>query len=234
MTRFFPDLPTRFGILPRRGDGSEIRWFEAEPTYVLHWINAYEDGDEIVLDGFFQANPSPEPRTDRGIMYNLLRYLDLHEMQSYAHRWRFNLANGECREEHLSDRVMEFGMINGRFGGRPYRYSFNALPAKGWFGFEGFVRQDMQTGREDVVQLPEGVYASETVMAPRVGATAEDDGYVLTFTMDLNRDRSECLVFDAAHPLDGPVARISLPERICSGTHAFWHAAKVGGEMEVA
>ena len=43
-----------------RGAGrpSDIRWFEADPTYVLHFVNAYEEGDEIVLDGFFQGDPS--------------------------------------------------------------------------------------------------------------------------------------------------------------------------------
>ncbi len=74
----------------------------------------------------------------------------------------------------------------------------------------------------EVVRLAEGVYASETVMAPRVGSTAEDDGYLITFTMDMNEDRSECLILNAASPSDEPVARISLPERMSSGTHAFW------------
>lgn len=222
-TRYFPELPTRFGILPRRGQGSEIRWFEAAPTYVLHWINAFEEGDEIVLDGFFQSNPAPKPQPEKGLNFNLFRFLDLHEMEARAHRWRFNLRTGACREERLSDRIMEFGMINGRFGGRPYRYSFNALPCRGWFGFEGFVRQDVQTGEEVAVKLPEGVFASETVMAPRDGAQSEDDGYVLTYTMDMNRDRSDCWIFDAANPAEGPLAKVALPERICSGTHAFWH-----------
>ena len=154
----------------------------------------------------------------------MLRFLDLHTMGAHAHRWRFDMKTGACREERLSDRVMEFGMINGRYGGRRNRYSYNALPAKGWLGFEGLVKQDLETGREDVVELPEGVYASETVMAPRIGSTAEDDGYLVTFTMDLNADRSECLVLDAANPKDAPVARIRLPERMSCGTHAFWHA----------
>ena len=44
---------------------------------MLHWINAYEDGDEIVLDGFFQHNPSPTPRPGEGFEANLFRYLDL-------------------------------------------------------------------------------------------------------------------------------------------------------------
>ena len=48
----FHRLPSRFAIVPRRGQPEDIVWFEAEPAYVLHWINAYEQGDEIILDGY--------------------------------------------------------------------------------------------------------------------------------------------------------------------------------------
>ena len=115
-------------------------------------------------------------------------------------------------------------MINGRYGGRPYRYSYSALPVEGWFGFRGIVKYDHLNGTEQVVTLPEGVFASETVMAPRIGSQAEDDGYLITITMDLNRDCSECWIIDAAQPAAGPLARVALPERVSSGTHAFWHA----------
>jgi len=40
------DLPTRFAVIPRYGKPEEIRWFEASPTYVLHYVNAWEDGDK--------------------------------------------------------------------------------------------------------------------------------------------------------------------------------------------
>jgi carotenoid cleavage dioxygenase len=63
------------------------------------------------------------------------------------------------------------------------------------------------------------------VFAPRPSPRSEDDGYLLTFTMDVINDSSECLIFDAQNVNDGPVARIQLPERICSGTHATWAAA---------
>ena len=54
-----------------------IRWFEADPTYVLHWVNAYEDGDEIVLDGFFQDDPRPARDGATGSLYErMFRYLD--------------------------------------------------------------------------------------------------------------------------------------------------------------
>ncbi|MFP6627227.1 MAG: carotenoid oxygenase family protein [Deltaproteobacteria bacterium] len=222
LPRFFPELPTRFGIIPRKGATEEIRWFEAAPTYVLHWINAFEDGDSIVLDGFFQENPAPKPLRGIGFEKNLFRFLDTHTMRTRLHRWRFNLTTGETHEEQLSERTMEFGMINDRYRGRRYRYSYNALPVEGWFGLEGVVKHDLESGTEEVYQLPEGVFASETAMAPRSGGQSEDDGYLITFTTDVGRDRSECLILDAANPAAGPIARISLPERLSCGTHACW------------
>ena len=61
-------------------------------------------------------------------------------------------------------------------------------------------------------------------MAPRTGSRAEDDGYLITLTTDMNADASYCLVFDAARLEDGPVCKLQLPERISSGTHATWVA----------
>ncbi|MFO0630751.1 MAG: carotenoid oxygenase family protein [Polyangiales bacterium] len=58
-----------------------------------------------------------------------------------------------------------------------------------------------------------------------MGATDEDDGWVVTFVSDLHRDVSECHVFDARALDAGPVARVRLPERICHGTHACWAPA---------
>ncbi len=219
---WYPDQPSRFGIVPRRGSTDDVRWFEAAPTYVLHWINAYEDGDEVVLDGFFQHDPSPAkvPGADR--MATAYRYLDLERLQARPHRWRFDLATGETKEEPLSDRIMEFGMINGRHAGRPYRYSYDMTGAPGWFLFDGLVKHDLVTGAEQRYDFGPGVFASETPFAPRPDASAEDDGYLVTFTTDLVEDRSECLVFDAADITVGPIARVRLPERICSGTHACW------------
>ncbi|MGH8059695.1 MAG: carotenoid oxygenase family protein [Candidatus Entotheonellia bacterium] len=49
MLKFEPELGARFGILPRHGTGQDIQWFEASSCYVFHTLNAYEDGDEVVL-----------------------------------------------------------------------------------------------------------------------------------------------------------------------------------------
>jgi len=91
--------------------------------------------------------------------------------------------------------------------------------------FRGVVKYDVETGTEETVELADGVFASETVMAPPDGSTAEDDGYLLTFTSNVNADRSECLILDASRPTAGPVARVALTEQISSGTHAYWAVA---------
>lgn len=220
--RFHPELPTRLGVLPRRGGAAEIRWFEAAPTYVLHWVNAYEDGDEIVVEGFFQDDPMPADTGEGGRYRRMFRFLALDRMQTRLHRWRLNMATGQCKEERLTDSITEFGVINNRFGGRRHRYAYAATGVEGWFLFNGLVRHDTLTGAEERYRLPEGVYASEPAMAPRLGASDEDDGYIVTLTIDMNEDRSECLIFEATRLADGPVARVRLPERISSGTHATW------------
>jgi carotenoid cleavage dioxygenase len=222
--RFYPELPSRFAVIPRRGQASDIRWFEADPTYVLHWVNAYESGDEVILDGYFQQNP--EPPAGNGTLYQrMFRFLDNDLLGPKLHRWRFNLATGNCKEEPLSDTCSEFGMINQRHAGVEHRYSYATTAKPGWFLFNGLVKHDAKTGVEDHYHLPEGVYASETAMAPRVGSKAEDDGYLVTIISDMNRDLSECLVFDARALTEGPIARVRLPERVSSGTHCTWAPA---------
>lgn len=224
-TQFHKDMPTRLGVIPRYGTEKDIKWFECDATYVLHWINAYEEGDEIIVDGYFQFDPSPGVEPDATLDQRMFRFLDLYALQSRPYRWRLNMKTGAVKEGPLSDTITEFGMINALTAGKKYQWVYSTIPAVGWFGFEGIIKHNVVTGSEENYQLPEGVYASETVFAPRPSAQSEDDGYLITFTMDVINDQSHCLVFDAKNVSDGPVARIPLPERICSGTHATWAAA---------
>jgi len=221
-TQFHKDMPTRLGVIPRYGNEQAVKWFECDATYVLHWINAYEDGDEIVIDGYFQFDPSPSSPPDATIEQRMFRFLDLFALQSRPYRWRLNMRTGQVKEGPLSDTITEFGMINAQIAGSQYDYVYSVVPANGWFGFEGLIKHNVTTGNEEVYNLPDGVYCSETVFAPRPNATSEDDGYLLTYTMDVVNDESHCAIFDARDMSDGPIARIALPERISSGTHATW------------
>jgi carotenoid cleavage dioxygenase len=220
--RLHEGVPARFGLIPRHGGPDEIRWFEAAPTYVLHFLNAYEEGDEVVMDGYFQENPTPAPLENADGYGHLMAYVDEHSFRPKLHRWRFNLADGTTREERLDDRILEFGMINQRVAGRKHRYIYSTTSKPGWFLFNGFVKHDLETGDSWELMLEDGRYASEAPFAPRTDAVDEDDGYLVSFIIDENRGTSECVLIDCKKFEDGPVCRIALPHKICSGTHAHW------------
>ena len=164
----------------------------------------------------------PDPIEEAGEYSHMMAYVDEHSFQSRLHRWRFNLKSGETREERLSDRIVEFGMISPNFLMQKSRYIWSTTTRPGWFLFNGYVRHDTQTGEEQVFELPEGVYASESPMVPRKGAASEDDGYLVTFLIDENSGTSQLAILDASDVTKGPICRALLPHKISSGVHSTW------------
>ena len=220
---YHPELATRFAILPRYGTAEEAIWFEASPTYVLHWMNAYEDGDEIILDGYFQDDPDPAPLPGLPpAAGKMMANIDLCSLKTRLHRWRFNLKTGEVKEQHLDERALEFGTFNQRYAGIKSRYLYSVWNEPGMFLFSGMVKHDLETGDSWELPFGEQRYGSEAPFAPRVNAKDEDDGYLVSFITDMKADRSECVLIDAKDIEAGPVCRIILPHRISSGTHATW------------
>jgi carotenoid cleavage dioxygenase len=191
---------------------------------VLHLTNCFELGDEVIMDGCIMPNPHmPSVGDTQTHIYDRIRsHLDKHNNKTLMHRWRFNMKTGQTREEYIDDEVSEFPVCNNDYVGRPYRYSYNVLYAKGEWLFSGIKRYDMQTGATMRYEYGPGRYGSEPQIARRPGATSEDDGYVVVMVADMLQDRSEVMVLDAADITRGPIAQIILPERVSVGTHACW------------
>ena len=212
------DLPSRFAVIPRYGSVEDIKWFEANPTYCLHWNNAYENGDEIILEGYFQENPEPgnydnaPPGLER-----MMAFLDNHLLKPRLHRWRFNLVTGETKEESLDDKILEFGAIN-----QQHRYSYSMMPTMGWFTFDGICKHDHEIGESEIYNFGKGIFGSEVCFAPRENSKDEDDGYLVSIITDINLRSSSCVLFDAKNITKGPICSMLLPQQICSGTHATW------------
>ena len=87
------------------------------------------------------------------------------------------------------------------------------------------MKYDNETGCRQQWDYGQGVFGSEAVYAPKTSATrddAEDEGYVVTLVTDTNDWSSRCLIFDATDVAAGPVARVTLPQRVPFGFHASW------------
>lgn len=216
---FHPDTPTRIGIIPRHGDSASIRWFEAEACYMYHTVNAWEEGDEIVLDGCRVLHPEPRSKGSS----ELERMLSYLKLEAYLYRWRLNLRTGEVKEGPLDDANTEFPTMNLAQLGRFSRYSYNVrIPDASTLLFDGLVKYDTVTGRSTTHEFGPGRYGSEAPFAPRTNPKSEDDGYLLTFIYDDEQDISELLIIDAQDMAGEPVARVRIPQRVPLGFHATW------------
>jgi Retinal pigment epithelial membrane protein len=89
--RWNPDHPPRVGLLPRDGDGTDARWFDAPTCYVLHALNAYETGGAVVIDVV------RHPR----LFATLLN--GPYEGPPSLQRWTLNLASGALTTDTLDD-----------------------------------------------------------------------------------------------------------------------------------
>jgi carotenoid cleavage dioxygenase-like enzyme len=223
VARFHEDMPSRFGVLPRRGDTDQVRWFEFEPGYVLHMVNAWEEGDWITMDGCLQPDPRIHRRPEEGALASMLGYL---RIRSHLHRWRMNLKTGETREEQLDDLNVEFCLPDTDLYGTKTRYSYHQhIPVDLYtVEFHSLVKYDHESGSCVRYDYGPDTFASEAPFAKRVGGTEEDDGYVVTIVTNAETLTSECWVL-AAQDIDrGPVAKVKLPSRVPSGFHAKWIA----------
>lgn len=214
---FERDRPSRFGIIPRHGDSSSIRWFESPACYIFHTLNAYEEGDEVVLVAcrmnsttvLMSENTQPDPDG------NIPR----------LHQWRFNLKTGTVREEMLDDVPGEFPRVNEQLLGRQTRYGYIAKSAKTSLPlFDGLVKYDMNSGKSQTHEFGKGRYGGEAVFVPRssLGKGGEDDGWLVTFVHDTAEETSELVVVNAQDMTGEPVARVLIPQRVPYGFHGTW------------
>jgi len=226
--KFHHEMPARFGVIPRYGRDSDVRWFEAEPCFIYHVVNAWEDGDEVVMTGCRYVTPKkPNGEPDSERYAKQIAHLI---MDANLYQWRFNLKTGATKEGPIDDTLnSEFPMINSAWQGKRNRYAYNLVMAR-WPAdeprFTGLVKYDIDTGRYQAFSEGPNFWYSEAPFAERDNAKSEDDGYLVSFVWNPNESRSEIQVFDAQALADGPVARVLVPQRVPNGFHATWVSAK--------
>lgn len=221
VVQFHRELPSRFGVIPRYGTQEQVRWFEFQPGYVLHMVNAWEDGDWIVMDGCFQPDPTIRRDPAEGPLGSMLAYL---RYRGHLRRWRMNLVTGEAHEEQLDDLNVEFCLPDMDLYGQRTRYSYHQLIPTDLqtLAFEGLVKYDHERGSREVYHYPSGWFPSETTFARSTAGGDEDRGYAITLATNLDGHRSEAWVFDAQDIMRGPIARVAVPARVPAGFHAAW------------
>jgi carotenoid cleavage dioxygenase len=211
--RWSDDYPARIGVMPRTGGNADVKWFDVEPCYIFHTLNAWDEGNTVVLD----ACHNTEVWRSAGDMQG--------EGKLTLRRFRFDLETGNAKEETLDDRPMEFPRVAAGVVGQKNRYGFTLRLDTGSDEpeFVGVLKSDLQTGKSELHDYGAGRNSSEPVFVPAQGADPNsDEGWVMSYVYDEGSGKSELVVLDATDMAKAPVARVTLPQRVPYGFHGSW------------
>ena len=206
--------PTRFQVFDRAS--GELRGtFETDAFFCFHPVNAFERGDELVVDMCTYPDSSvidsfylDEQGVRGGIPHGELR------------RYTIDLAGGAVRSEPLSEGTLELPRIDyGRRNTRDYSYAYFTGADGGWLDRlvkVGVRDRSRSEWRED------GCYPGEPIFVREPGTDAEDAGVVLSVVLDAAAGGSFLLVLDAGSFEE--IARAEAPHHIPFGFHGqYFH-----------
>lgn len=217
--RWDPDHPARVGLVPRAGAAAGSApttvWVDVDPCYVFHPLNAYDDGDTVVVDVVRHPSMFAVDRDgpDDG--------------PSRLERWVLDSRTGRSTATVVDDAPQEFPRADERLAGRRHRYGWTAGTTIGQLGATASTDEANAVFKHDLVagttrrrDLGAGRVGGEFVFVPSTAASGEDEGWLLGYVNDLPSGTAELVVLDATDLSD--VARVHLPRRIPAGFHGNW------------
>ncbi len=210
--RWDDDHVARIGVMPRNGGDADVRWFEIDPCYVFHPMNAFDDGDTVTVD--VARHPTMFKRSNIGPNDGGAPTLD---------RWTIDLSAGKVREERIDDRGQEFPRVNETLLGSRHRFGY-AVSTDTQDAFDGktYFKHDFVSGSSQEHDFGPGRVPAEFVFVPSEAATSEDDGWLMGYVYDSATDLSDLVILDA-HDFTAPaVATVHLPGRVPYGFHGSW------------
>lgn len=208
-----PERGTRIGIVERGSDKPEVKWVDTDPFFVFHFMNAFERNGSIEIDYVWRNTVFVEGKAP-----------------STLHRISIDPGNGRVSDSQSDEHDIEFPRVDERVTGRDYRLGYTIYtdrtldyPLPGARQPDGIVQYDVRAGTSKVQTFGEGRYPGEPSFVPKPGSASEDDGYVVTFVHDAERDQSDLVIVEVeSFGGDAPVAAIQLPVRVPQGLHGSW------------
>jgi carotenoid cleavage dioxygenase len=204
------DYGARIGVMARDGDGSDLRWFEIDPCFVFHPMNAYEDGERLVVD-VVRYDDMFRPKEQESGMLN----------RPALERWTVDRAAGSVKAERVDDRPQEFPRVDPRRAGLKHRYGYVASGTDA-SNATAVLKHDLEAGTVEAHEFGGGRIPGEPVFVPAPDGRSEDEGWLLALVHDVTSDTSELVVLDATGPAGEPLARVHLPQRVPYGFHGSW------------
>lgn len=211
--RWLPEAGSRIGVMPRHGGDADIRWIGIDPVYVFHVLNAFDDGDAVVMDvvrydSAFDTAPGETVASDKPVLA----------------RWTVDPVANRVTEVRLDDNRVEFPRMDDEMAGRRHRYGYCTLldSRPDTVDQTGLIKYDLQRDETARYEPGENRAAGEPVFVRALDGHGEDEGWVLCVVYDRTRDASDLVILDATSFAGPPVATVHLPARVPFGLHGSW------------
>ena len=203
-----------------------VEWFlVGRPCYSFHVLNAFEDetANGVVLDLVVYSG---------AVDLDLARFVaNVHQHKTAGgklSRWVMSHGAISIAEERcLPDHSFEFPVINPQQCGLRHRYgycatgSFPDKVAPFDLQFRGMTKIDCSKMSSIAEwRTDDGETNDEFVFVSKPGSTAEDDGYLVGYTIRPDGNSSHLVILDAATLR--LVCRLQLPQRVPHGFHGNW------------
>lgn len=206
--RWIEERASRLGVIAR--GGGPVRWFDIAPCFIQHVINAYDDGERVVVDAvrypyYFRASDGAFASNPLGV----------------AWRYVIDLARGTVSERQLDDRHVELPRIDERRSCHRHRY-FYAVAQPSDTEMRGIVKHDLDGASVQEHAVRPGDQNSEPVFVACPGGVDEDDGWLLVCVYDHVTDSTRVRVLDARDMSAPVVAEVDLGVRVPGGFHGAW------------
>ncbi len=210
------EYESRVGLIPRTASSSnEIIWCDVDPIWVYHPMNSYDlDDGRVVIDV-----------CEYDSMFDADRNGPLRDGPPRLSRWTVDPVSQKVTRETLDDQTQEFPRVSDAVATLPYRYGYTTggdQESLDWFA--STVKHDMDTQTSETRVHGSGREPGEPVFVPRDEATAEDDGWLMMYVYDRQRNGTDFVILDAQNICGEEVARVALPQRVPNGFHGSWIA----------
>ncbi|UVJ45720.1 carotenoid oxygenase family protein [Pseudomonas sp. LS1212] len=218
-------------VLPRRGEGKDLRLFRAPNQFCSHVMNAFNDGNKIHFD-------TPAARSNGFPFFPDITGAPFDREGGTARmtRWTLDLSSkdGSWEARTLSNMTGEFPKIDERYACHSYRHGYLCVmdpslpldPATGrsisGLLINAWGHIDMATGVSKQWFCGPKTTLQEPVFVPRNANAPEGDGYLMGLMNVYETMSSALVILDAQHVDEGPIATVHIPTHLRSGLHGNW------------
>ena len=207
-------VQSRIGVMPKTGTTKDMKWFNIDPAFVFHVMNAYEQGDDILLDVARYDHLWVKGSSDFDYPARLSRYT-------------LGMKSGRSGLQEIHSNRMEFPQINRTLTGRKHRYGYSlgiivvGTGASKHESVGSVIKHDVVSGDIQVFELGDGQIPGEPFFVPASNAGNEDDGYVLSYVYNPDTHSTRLWILDANN-ISNVLAKVDLAARVPQGFHGLW------------